>query len=68
MSDEKDTISSNNDDVDMSFFKDPDLVKPDIVDDPEFKARLEKFAASLQGTSYTNVGYVDKNHYYITIS
>lgn len=55
------------DSVDLSMFNDKNICESDEVDDPEFKERLEIFVDRLK-SPYKKLGYVDKNHWYITIS
>ena len=55
------------DDVDLSIFNDKNLYESDEVDDPIFKDRLETFVEHLK-SPYKKLGYVDKDHWYITIA
>ena len=59
--------SWKNSKIDMTMFNDKTLVESDTVDDPEFKARLEMFVDGLKNDAKA-FGYIDKNHWYISIS
>lgn len=55
------------DEIDMSMFNDKNVYESDEIDDPRLKNRLETFVECLK-SPYKKLGYIDKDHWYITIA
>ena len=55
------------DEIDMLMFNDKNVYESDEIDDPRLKKSLETFVECLK-SQYKKLGYIDKDHWYITIA